>query len=107
MLAIIFDLETMRVEHMTINWDEVRRNKFAAQSGPPDWDSSIRPITMDGTSLIGVDPQGRLYWDGQRLAVDSLRLSYWQKVGAVVVAGSSAIAAIAASVSAYVELMKS
>lgn len=96
----------MRVGDMTINWDEIRRNKFAAQPGPPDWDSSIRPITMDGTSLIGIDGQGRIYWDGQRLAVDSLSLTSWQKFGAVVIAVSTAIAAIAACLSAYAELVR-
>lgn len=71
---------------MTINWDEIRRNKFAAQSGPPDWDRSVR------------DPQGRLYWDGQRIAVESLRLSRWQKIGAVVVTLSTAIAALTVAI---------
>jgi len=53
---------------------------------------------MDGLSLIGIDDQNRLYWDGNRLA--TLTLTRWQKLGAIAVTASAVIGAAAAVISA-------
>lgn len=70
---------------MAINWDEVRRHKFAPESGPADWPADVKPISMDGTSLFGIDPNNRLYWDGKRIAFH-LRLTWYQTFLATIAA---------------------
>ena len=55
---------------------------------PADWPKGIRPISLEGTSLFGLDPKGRLYWDGEEIVVTrKLELTPWQQrlAGAVAV----------------------
>ncbi len=56
-----------------------------------DWDE-------DGVKgRLEIDQSGRLYWNGERIAMETLRLSLWQKMGAgVTVVSAFVVAAISA-----------
>lgn len=54
----------MRTE---IDWSEIRRHKFADANTPPEWPNGIRTISLHGLQLLGIDNQGRLYWDGKQV----------------------------------------
>ena len=69
------------------------------------WPRGVRPISMDGVGMLGVGDDGSLYWEGKPIEVRrSFALSWWQRVGAIVVAGSAVIGAGAAAVSAYADV---
>ena len=50
---------------------------------------------------LEIDGVGRLYWNGERIAMETLRLSNWQKVGAVLTV-TSAVVVASVSVIQYV-----
>ena len=50
-----------------IDWEEVRRTAFAEINTPPHWPADVRPISIDGLILLGLDARHRLYWDGERV----------------------------------------
>ena len=60
-----------------IDWDKERAHKFASVEPPKDWPIGVRPISINGLNLFGIDQQNRLYWDGQRVAF-TLRLENYQ-----------------------------
>ncbi len=74
----------MTTKVQELDWDHVRRIKWANVKPPSDWDQSLRTISLEGLSLLAMDPKGNLYWDGERLAT-TLKLSFLQKLGAVIV----------------------
>jgi hypothetical protein len=53
-----------------IDWKRVRNHRWADTSGPPEWPTGVRPISMEGASLLGIDPNNRLYWDGEPLVIE-------------------------------------
>jgi hypothetical protein len=66
------------------------------------WPDDVWCIGLDRLDLLGVDSRGELYWDGKAIEVRRpLSLSWWQRVGAVIIAGSALVGASAAAVSAY------
>lgn len=83
--------------------------KHPAQSTTPavdGWPEGVRPISMDGMGHLGVGDDGTLFWDGKPVEVRrSVTLTWWQRLGAVLVAGSAVVAAAAAAVSAYVDVV--
>lgn len=69
-----------------------------------DWPPHVWCIGLDRLDLLGVDDEGDLYWDGKRVEVRKrLNLTMWQRVGAVVIAGSTLVAAAAAVASAIAD----
>jgi hypothetical protein len=48
------------------------------------WPAGVRSISQTELDLLGVDNNGRLYWEGRPVAV-SRRLTGWQTLGAFVV----------------------
>jgi hypothetical protein len=61
-------------------WEKIRKYRWADLSPPKDWPSGIRPISLKGVTLLGVDPKGRLYWDGEEIVVTrKLELTPWQR----------------------------
>jgi hypothetical protein len=79
----------------------------AKQEPPKHWPSGVRSISLEGTALIGVDNDGRLHWDGIPVEVArTFTLSWWQRLAAIFVSLSAVIAAGAACVSAYADLVK-
>lgn len=81
-------------------WENIRANKVSGP-GPDDWPDHVQAISQNGLGLLGIDSEGRLYWDGKRLP--TITLTRWQKIGAVMLAASAAIAALAATASAIAE----
>jgi hypothetical protein len=62
----------------------------------------VRPLSFDGTSLLGVDGDGHLHWDGHPVMVKrKLDLTRSQTVLAWIVAGASVVAAAATGVQAW------
>src|ERR1700750_1608781 len=44
---------------MPIDYAKIRKDKWAPEGGPPDWPNGVRPISMDGLTLIGIGPDNR------------------------------------------------
>lgn len=67
------------------------------------WPKNVRPIAMSETDGLGIDPSGRLYWNGKPVEIVSQRLdlTWVQTVIALAVAVCTFIAAIATSVQAW------
>jgi hypothetical protein len=79
----------MRVKQ---DWDRIRRYKWSSIEPPPEWDQSLRPISIDGVSLFALDDKGNLYWDGQPVETRKrIALTWPQTIGAFLV-GLCAIA---------------
>jgi hypothetical protein len=73
-------------------WDSIRQNKWSTAKPPPEWDQSLRPISLSGLNLFALDNKGNLYWDGQPVETRRrLDLTRAQAVWAVLI-GLSAIA---------------
>jgi hypothetical protein len=52
-----------------INWEMIRVHRYATEDPPDNWPKGVKPISMEGLTLFGVDPtSGKLYWDGQEVA---------------------------------------
>jgi len=49
---------------------------------------------FDGRRLEIDTETGRLYWNGDRLAIDTLHLTAWQKIGAVITVFSALTVAL-------------
>jgi len=64
------------------------------KQGKPHWPPGVRSISQDGLDWIGVDDDGHLYWDGQRLAVQKITLTTGQV--AIAWIGVSAAVTVAA-----------
>jgi len=79
----------------------------AKQDAPARWPKGVRSISIEGLELLGVGDDGRLYWDGVPVEVArTFTLSWWQRLGAVLVSLSAVVAAISAALSAYADLAK-
>ena len=57
-------------------------------------------MSLEELDVLGVDRQGRLYWDGIPVQVSG-QLSRWQSIGAVLVTVAAVTAAIAEGVQAW------
>ena len=64
------------------------------------WPEGVREVGLDELDSLGVDRQGRLYWDGVPVKVSG-RLTNWQSAGAVLVTLATVAAAIAEGVQAW------
>jgi hypothetical protein len=73
---------------MATNWNDIRAVRYSPLAPPPEWPSDVRPISMEGISLLGIDPAtNKLYWDGREIVVrDRLRLGGWANFLAILVA---------------------
>jgi hypothetical protein len=64
---------------------------------PAGWPKDVRPISMEGAALLGVDPDGKLYWAGEPVRTESrLNLTNAQTVIALLTAVAAVIGATAA-----------
>ncbi len=71
------------------------------------WPAHVSSIGMDRLDYLGIDRDGNLYWDGKRVEVRRpLSLTFWQRAGAVVISVSALVAAAAAAISAYADIVK-
>ena len=64
------------------------------------WPEGVRGVGLDELDALGVNRQGRLYWDGVPVKVSG-RLTKWQSAGAVLVTLATVAAAIAEGVQAW------
>lgn len=84
---------------MAIDWPRIRASKWASEGGPPEWPTGVRPISMDGLTLLGIGPDNRLYFDGQLLELSrTIRLSWYQGLLAVMTAAGTFLGGAAAVV---------
>jgi hypothetical protein len=85
------------MEAALIDWDKIRKNKWANDPSPPEWPTGVRPISLDGTALIGIGPDHRLYWDGQLVAISrKITLNGYQTLLATVTATGAFLGGLAA-----------
>jgi hypothetical protein len=62
------------------------------------WPKGVRSISQDEADALGTDVKGELYWHGKPVEIRRpLDLTWWQKVGAVIVATATVVAAIGAA----------
>jgi hypothetical protein len=55
---------------MAKTWDEIRAVRYSPLTPPPEWPSNVRPISIEGVSLLGIDPAtNHLYWDGKQVVL--------------------------------------
>ena len=70
---------------------------------PPELPTGVRPISLAGTSLLGIGPDNRLYWDGQLLKIErTISLNWWQNL----LAAATALGAFANGVVAVLHYIK-
>jgi hypothetical protein len=63
---------------MTIDFDHIRRFRFAPDEPPKDWPPGVRVISQEGLTLLGIhEKTNRLYWDGQQVAL-TIRLRWFE-----------------------------
>lgn len=80
-----------------VDWDRVRAAARASGRGPAGWPDDVRPIALEGLSLLGIGSDYRLYWDGTPIKMDrEIVLTWWQKV----LGTAASIGAFAAGVAA-------
>ena len=84
---------------IVINWENMRRNRYAIDEPPPEWPKGVRAISTEGLSLFGIDHKGALYWDGEILQVRGV-LTFGQKIWVGFVSFCAVVAALAAVVQA-------
>lgn len=95
-MAVLIKMESTVTSEM--DWDRIRRFSKCGER-PPEWPAGVEAISLKGVSLLGIDSENHLYWDGKMLA--TVKLTRWQKVGAFVLTASAMVAAIAACVQAW------
>jgi hypothetical protein len=73
---------------MAQTWSGIRALRYSTMAPPPEWPANVRPISIDGVSLFGINPEtNKLYWDGKELIVrDRVRLGGWTNFLAILVA---------------------
>ncbi len=87
-----------------IDWEHIRRHAFAAE-GAPGWPRGVKCISMEGLTLVGLDEKYRLYWDGRPVEMrQTLRLTFWQRLGAITTVVAAVIAAISVAATAWIEV---
>jgi hypothetical protein len=73
---------------MAQEWDDIRTHRYSTMAPPPEWPAGVRPISIEGVTLIGIDPAtNKLFWDGKEVVVrDRVRLGGWTNFLAILVA---------------------
>ena len=85
-----------------IDWEHTRTIAYASVEPPSDWPKGVRPISIEGTSLFGLDGSNRLYWDGEAVVVKRmLDLRWWQTALLVVATIATVVQAGAAVKEAF------
>ena len=48
---------------MAKTWQEIRAVRYSPMTPPPEWPDGVRPISIEGVSLFGINPEtNKLYW---------------------------------------------
>jgi hypothetical protein len=73
-------------------------------SGKPGWPIDVHKISEIGLDNIGVDNEGRLYWNGQKVKeANPLELTRPQEVSAIIAVVSGLVLALSTLVLAVVD----
>ena len=52
---------------MAKTWQEIRAVRYSPMTPPPEWPDGVRPISIEGVSLFGINPEtNKLYWTVRR-----------------------------------------
>ena len=87
-----------------IDWERIRRHAFAAE-GAPGWPRGVKSISMEGLTLVGLDEQYRLFWDGRPVEMrQTLSLTFWQRLAAIATVMAAVVAAISVAATAWIEV---
>jgi hypothetical protein len=64
-----------------MDWDRVRKNRFAKDQPPSDWPEGVCGISLEGLNLLGVDEKSNNpYWDGKEVVLRTIfRLATFEK----------------------------
>ncbi|MEX2743687.1 hypothetical protein [Rhizobium mongolense] len=76
-----------------LDWDKIRRLKFIREKPPADWPPGVNSISIEGVSLLGIDANNNLYWDGKLLQT-ATTLGRTERLIALAVAFSTIAVAI-------------
>lgn len=77
-----------------IDWEKIRQDRYSMESPPPEWPSGVKPISLSGLTLLGVDPRtNRLYWDGHAIVTEK-RLSDYERRLALAVTLATVVMAL-------------
>ena len=88
------------------DWEHIRATALSP-SAASGWPDSVKSISMNGLSLLGLDPDMNLYWDGRLVEVKKpFSLTFWQKVGAILTVLSAVVVASMTCVSVYLEITR-
>jgi len=54
------------------DWQKIQAKRFSTVAPPANWPQKLRPVSLDGLSLFGMDPlkPGELFWDGEKLITE-------------------------------------
>ena len=85
---------------MSIPYEKIRNNPGVDAQPPKHWPSGVRSISIEGLSLIGVDHDGRIYYDGKPIAYQAT-LAGQERIIAWIIAISTLASAIGTLVQAY------
>jgi hypothetical protein len=73
-------------------------------SGKASWPRGVHKISQIGLDNIGVDEEGRLYWNGQMVKeANPLELTYPQEVSAIIAVASGVVLALSTLALAVVD----
>ena len=65
---------------------------------PEDWPDGVRNITIGQISMLGVDNENQLYWDGKPVQIRRrVTLSFWQALGTFLLVVFTVIGGIGAA----------
>ena len=75
------------------DWDHIHNTKYSDNDPPEYWPKYVKAVSINGLSLLGVDKNNNLYWDG-KLIRSRITFNFWQSVGTSIIVISTAIMAI-------------
>ncbi len=52
-------------------WRRLRSRAWSDGHRAPEWPPGVRSLSREGLRLLGLDDQGRLYWNGKPVGLDS------------------------------------
>ena len=88
---------------MDKDWERIRLHAISDVEPPPHWPQGVRPISMSGLTLLGLDKDHRHYWGGNAVEF-RWTLTVWQKLAVVAVTVSAVVGDVASALQAYVAL---
>lgn len=51
---------------MEKDWEHTRKFRYSHEAPPPRWPKGVQSISMNGLSLLGIEPNtNEPYWDGK------------------------------------------